>query len=1135
MSLESFSFRELKEAKEKAESFDFREVSQEIQKLTQALLDKKEIKKEDYPQISEKAFNFLTSRTFESLPQSEREVFLFYLFTAPKPEEQEKIIKTIENLFKEKENFEEKKGILIRSLFFEDFFEKIVQFRDWESLISIFYRIPENRNFHPEVFRGAFTNLLKDFEEKKDDFYWRCLFSFYQDPRNQTVDPRFPDIDHPKILKRLFETALNRNASHNLVFDLLSFFKDPKNQHQYPDYLEGVLAKISFQFSTNIEDREYFFGPLIDFYSNPENQKVSPSLFKDLFDNLKKNIKTHFFADLLLSFYKNPKNQEINPNCPDIDHPSILNKVLTEAIKNGNWGKLLDFFKNPENQKRYPQIFDTVLGEALKSELWRYLLDFFENPENQEKYSDVFENVLKKSLESARKERIEERGEKKKEASLWFILLKFYRNPEVQKKSPKIFKETFEKVSQMIKDDKLDFLSIEEVSYLFEFYKNLENQRLYSEDLNLLIEKEKIREIRGGFFLGHFSSFLNFFQDPETRAPFDPLIEIKNKILQSIKSISDENLRDPFYLELFKYLSEKNSLFLIAFSSRKDLPLLILGKNLGLDPLVIQTWNLSKKEKDTLINIFFSLSSKGIKIEFPSLFYPRGRESEKRHNEILIEYFTNLNFLTMLAKNIFGNLAEDHFKRVKEIVQKYNISQTTKKVTFSFLKEILSEMNNIQRKVCLKFGELISLDKEGDEKNLMKFLRESGLLPIVFNLAVHYSRIYPEGLAVLGKIVSALAKDNYFQKRYDLKNSLTREQLAPILEKKNESEFQEIINTWRKGYFTFKVFSQELKEKKEFSEPNWDQILDYLRFQIDENKHYEQLFGLKEFKDLDDESKKKMIQFFEIIFTSEKKTLNFKKLKEILKNLKLDENKIKILTGFFQLLKDLFARQKSSSEILSTIERLSTNIEKNWQEFKNLNMWQEDVYKYLNQVLKTKEERKGAGVTIFLSHFTDHPKTLLEIGKYPVATCQSYESEGDLNKHLLGYVLDAHIKALVLRKVILEGAKNIDEETLNNSEIKIDEGKEEIEIKTPQGEVFKGKISKPMARRIIMLGKKYETPTILIETPYFLCGRDDERLQAILDAPLEKIREDLNLQLSYSCKNMKLPPSHNPAGYYLDR
>jgi len=1086
------NFQEIQEVKEKAQMFDFKKISQQIKELIENLSRRQKVNREKYSQISHEAFNFLTSEGFKRIPQKERETMLFYLLTAPKIEEQKRIVNFIENLFDKSIDLKEQRAELIKGLIIEDAFERMMQSKDFRSLL-FFYRTPENRNFHPEIFREVFNTFLESLERENDysSYVLEELIYFYLNPENQRIDPKYPDINHPEILKKVLKRAVE---DERLQFFLLDFYKDPANQHINPEYLLRILDIAH-------SDYEFGFGPLIGFYSNPENQKIRPDIFNDLFKEIKRKIDKHLFS--LLRFYQNPENQKINPAYPEIDHPKILNEVLEKSFKNRSWDALLSFFENSENQKRYSQMFEAVIYEVLKE---------------------------------ARKD-----NEEPEKTSFWFLLFNFYKNPENQKNQPEIFKETLDKVSQILTKDLENEgqWEIWKIRNLVEFFKNPDNQRLYFDVFKVLLEKLR----RQDFFFAA-SSLIYLFSDPKTRAQFqsETMIEIRDKIIRSRKLISDQNLRPFFDSEIFKYLSEDNPLSLIAFSSNKDLSLLILGKVLGIDPFVIQTWGLSKEEKDTLLSTFFSLLNKGIRIEFPFPYYPRPElKFTKKHNEMLIEYFKNLDFLSSLPQNIFGDIVSAHFEKIKEIIQKYNVRQTAlQEISFSFLKEILSEIRMVQKEVYLKLKKLIPFQEEIDPQKLLGFLKESGISHVIFALSSHYSKInYQEGLNLLGKIILAMIKNCYFQTKYDLGDPITREQLAPLLKDKKKREYQEkyqeIIEKWKKNDFVFKVLVPEVKEKRKFSEPDREQVLRHLKAQIYDNEYYKHLFYLKEFSNIDEESKKKISEFFDIIFTFNKKTLNLKELRNILEKLNLDKSKIKILTGYLQLLRDASIPKKSFSEILSTLEKLKENIEQHWQEFGSLNMWNEDFYQYLNQVLRVENKKTEKKITIFLSYFTDHPKTLFEIGKYPVPTCQSYESAGFLNKKLLGYIFDAHIKTLFLREVIIEEIEDIDEETLNELEVKINEAKEENEIKTLQGRVLKGKISKPIARRIVMLGTKNEIPTLVVEPLYSIEGRDESTFRIMIDSLLTRIRKEFNLEITFSSSEVKLPPSHNPEGYYLDQ
>jgi hypothetical protein len=54
----------------------------------------------------------------------------------------------------------------------------------------------------------------------------------------------------------------------------------------------------------------------------------------------------------------------------------------------------------------------------------------------------------------------------------------------------------------------------------------------------------------------------------------------------------------------------------------------------------------------------------------------------------------------------------------------------------------------------------------------------------------------------------------------------------------------------------------------------------------------------------------------------------------------------------------------------------------------------------------------------------------------------------------------------------LETEEEINEEDLNQAKVEIDEEKETIKITLPNNKTIEGRILKPIARRIVMLGRK---------------------------------------------------------------
>jgi hypothetical protein len=926
--------------------------------------------------------------------------------------------------------------------------------------------------------------LLTSPSPKEQDKILNSISFLFEDPESFKIkNQEALEIEIKNLIKYLLLNEALKAARDSGWWDiLLSFFQNPENQNKFPDIFNEALEEVN---------RERRWDILLSFFQNPENQNKFPDIFNEALEEARNNE----WWNILLLFFQNQENQN--------KFPDLFNEALEETRRERRWNILLLFFQNPENQNKFPDIFNEALEGVRNNEWWDTLLLFFQNPENQNKFPDIFNEAL----EGTRKKR------------WWHFLLLFFQNPENQNKFPDIFNEALEGVRN---NEWWDTLLL--------FFQNPENQNKFPDIFNEALEEASRRE--------WWTALLLFFQNPQNQPKINESFINAGKALFSI---SDKNLRTEYLNQMKRYLSSNEPLTLISLSRAEDLPLLIVGKNLGINPFVILSWNLSKKERESLFPIFISLANKNFKFDFPFPYYPRQElKRTKKHNEMLIEYFRILDFILSLPKELMKvSSGQDHFENVQTIIKNYNIEQTTLDVSYSFLKEILKEIKKLEEKAIKRISEFLGISQAINYEEIKNFIAKSSYSPIILTLAIHYSKIYKDGLPLLGKITSSLIKDptlkDYFQMRYDINDPITREQLNPLLEGKTPQEYPQIIEKWRNPYYTFKILSQEEREKIETAGIDWDKVWEHIKSQTYGDKHYEQLFILEEFKNLDEENKNKIRKVIDVLFVSDKKTINFGETRKILQG-KLAEKKINILIGYFQLLRDISLKQKTLQEILSSIERLNKNIQENWQEFGQLIMWQQDIYNYLAHLIKEQErERKIIRKqTILLSYFTDHPKTLFEIGKYPVSTCQDYESTGDFNTKLLGYVFDAHIKALVLREIEIETEEEIRQEDLNQAKVNLDEEKERFIITLLNGKTITGKISKPIARRMVMLGKKNEKPALLLEPVYSKRGKGDKTYRKFLDSPLNKIKNELNLEITESGEEIILPKSHNPGGYYRD-
>jgi hypothetical protein len=701
-----------------------------------------------------------------------------------------------------------------------------------------------------------------------------------------------------------------------------------------------------------------------------------------------------------------------------------------------------------------------------------------------------------------------------------------------EKTEERISREKLE-VKKFVYFDKTLEIAIErgdemDIRSLLSFYTPSENKQIRPDILNKALE---IAIGRGVF--DNIELLISFYTPSENQPKLTQTTQ--DKIIKSIKTIPDENLRRDVLDIYIKYFESKdNSLSLFLLSKNEDLPILISAYDLNIQPEVVLSWNLTQEEKETFLPILVDLNKHNIRFPFPFIFYPRREiKNTRKHNELIIDYLRTLDFIVNLPEKLKSNLIQNHFKNIENLVQKYNIDQTTTDIPFSFLKEILTNVKELKQETFQRLKQILQIQEEITEKEWEKFIKESKYLNQLITLAIHYSQTYQKGLPLLGKIAMAMIKGTYFDLRYNLEDPLIQEQLAPLLEDiKDEQRRQKILDIWRGNYFSFHLQSVEEVKRETESVIDYTHILEHLKSQIIGDKHYEGILNL--IPGLNEKDRQILSSVFEKSLNG--KTIDLGNVKQILGKYQLSEEKNKCFIGIIQLLRDLNFKKKPE-DYLSTIERLKENIKNHWPELLNTEIVQIDIFNYLqgqlNQ-LKSPSE-KLTRKRILVSYFTDHPKTLLEIGAYPVATCQDYRSKGNLNSKLLGYIFDAHIKALVAREIEIE--EDIKIEDLEQAQIEINDNNERISIILKDGKRIEASVSKPIARRVVMLGKLNDQSTLLLEPVYSRVGRTSGEID-YLSEPINKLLEALRsegISIGTTISSATITPrSHNPAGYYRD-
>ncbi len=1026
----------------------------------------------------------------------------------------------------------------IRPDILEGFLECALATREWRVLFS-FYSRPENREFRPDILEKALEIML-------EARYWEDLIRFYKKPENQKVRPDIlektlewtlektlggPDTliefylekENQKVRRDILEKTLEKLGLENLC----RFYCRPENQDVRPDILEKFLEK-SWE-----EER---WDLLFWFYSKPENCKIR----SDILDKLLEKAYMYRYFDELLKFYTEPEKQKIRP---DIFN-SIINKALKWAFSKKYWNLIFSFYSIPQNQVFERDILDKALEEALNLNRWArqdYFSKFYSNSENRKNKPEILNRWLEKEMQegnydflfkfysSLDDEEFKNNGLIKLLDDMiknrqWDSILFLYSTPEKRK----------------LRDDMIDILgkAVENVwkaakrqlaiplDAIHSFYSNPENQNIRPDIFEEFLDSLK-----------YWDEIIRFYSNPKNRASstIKEFEELREKINKSIKRIPDENLR-PIVLEHYiKYLKSRRPLSLLVLSSTDDLSLFIEGDLLNIKEDVIRSWELDEEEKNTVLSIFASLIEKGISFPFPLPFKPREDiKKTKDYKDLLISYFATLNFIAyILEESEEKAIIQKHFEEIKEIIKKYKIEQTSIEIPLSFLKECLNSVKKLKAEIIRIIKSEFMIDESIKDDDLERFIKECKFLRTLIVLGSHYKKIYPDGLSLLGKIVSSLIKNRYFEERYNLDDALTKDQLSPILTYYPEEKYKEIIEKWRNPYFS--VFIEKkggVKGEKRFNRAD---IFNELKRRIITDKHFESLFKIIKMDSEDEDTIRKALSFY---FEESKGSLNWEDIKKVLQKYGLEKEKIDIFLGILSILKEIKIGQKDPKEILSSLDRLSDKIKIYWPDLEKVEGWGIDLNSYLRNVLM-EELRRGdseviKGERVYISYLTDHPKTLLEIGKYPVPTCQSFESKGDLNRYLLGYVFDAHIKAAVLREIY--SPIKLTQEIIEKSKIEIDEDGERIKIVTPEGNRIEGTISKPIARRILMLGRKQERPYVLLEPIYYSkISREDADI--FLSSPISKLEEafkEIGLEIGEDPMGIELPPSHNPAGFYRD-
>ncbi|MBI4272317.1 hypothetical protein HY621_00485 [Candidatus Uhrbacteria bacterium] len=688
---------------------------------------------------------------------------------------------------------------------------------------------------------------------------------------------------------------------------------------------------------------------------------------------------------------------------------------------------------------------------------------------------------------------------------------------------------------------------------LFAFLASLTSQERteLSEPISGIIRQE----LRSNVGFGKFARLCGALgvEDRELLSP-----DMPSRIPHALASeCGNLELKEYYLKELCKYVILHNESLLaldLLMRPRKAIALTLGLQALEVtDPLPALSWDLSSQQRETLLLSFkelidsnnLSVNSIG-RLSLP--YRPRGRQG-KGFEDHLVRWFTTLRFFYSLPVDIGPNIASAHIRKFRDIVEQSDPSLRS----HVFLRQILKEIRALQSRIPDILKDAIdSPDLSSDD--IMNFFERWN--NDVASILVYASRVQKEGSNqedthvsknLLAEIIHGEVNNDFFDRRYDLKDPLVRKQLKPLIGGLPKVKAKEVLTAYHEGarFLHNAEGEQEGGGVFDLPIPLPQHVIDHLAEQIFLDRHVHELFKLPAFSGLTRAEWTRATQFgfgffrrggepWEEVYT---KPTEFRKRYDG----KVPSEYIEAFISLHQFFGDVCKGRKPPSKLLKKFEIFAQKFPK---DLIASGVMQGDIFSYLQAeltALQIPRSREAQARRALLIHTTDHPKTLLEIGKYPANTgsCQSYDYPSfTLAQCLLGYVFDAHIMATVVREFeVPPSLTRVDDVEI----LSIDERLLSAQIQSSDGSVFSIKITKPIAREISFFGKKGKQCIVSPAREYVQPGAMQHDLaRQLLTDSWEQFTQKLkdkgaNIRLHNPNENdVTIAGSRNPAGHYND-
>ncbi len=912
--------------------------------------------------------------------------------------------------------------------------------------------------------------------------------------------------------KDMIDTALAEAVEYKYWGQILNLFADGKYSSEYPELYQQALQqvtqqmeyysglqkdgklKIKYEYDHEFRRKKWMqfesrtLKPLQFFFSVKQNILKEPKLYQQVF--------------ALTEF----KTTEVSLIQPDD------NKFLAHPV--------------------HQHLTSEKLNQEMMTQSWE---NFARQYHNWVRYHAPLEQALFKEMEEIRRTDQKYVGQ----------FLEIFADPRIYSLYPEIAEELLDIVEKHPQSNN---------DHLLNFFKNpimrKNREELFDRALNHTLQNNQT------FSLTDF--YLHDNNTPPESSGYDAVV---NKLQASLNAEADKTLQTEIALLYYKYISDRQfPLNLLLLTPTERLPIAVSCQILGIDAATALNWKLGKQETASLTASLVLLASddarRGMFLQIPILFKPLGSDqtipTSHRHN--LVEWFDSLLFFGNLPPSLNGSshLAE-HFERLKQLHSSLINTHSTQDQAINAAEIELSRLRN---QLAIEFCRLCGIEHSVTFEEFQEFTKSwGGDIKSLVTLATHYNNSYKEGLGVLGKHVESAVRGTTYINRYDTTNKVTHEQLSPLLDLcTTEQQEKSFLEMWHHPNPRISIYTTDEKRKKS-AEIDWSEIASELQSQMTfhGHNHVAELFKLPEFAHCtpDQQTFIEKILVSELGYFDSDVQYNIAAFKQILTNLKMPKEKIELLIRFSQLIRLVAVKNPDSRRILSSTHELIALAQDRWPAFANLECVAMDLGEFLVSQIQHKTrptpeiENETVRSRLLLTAFTDHPKMLLEIGKYPnPSSCQNFESKGEINHRLLGYISDAQILAAVAVELLPNADVPLSElQNLTEQHIALDFGRQIAQLTLSDGSQIEVPFTKPKARNIVMLSKTVtdHTPYFLVENLYDDHDLDKDSYQDLLDQTIKRKQETFaqhGVKVLTNTENtpahIQIGGSHNPTGHYND-